>query len=84
MTRIRERVSTEEAIKRAQTLAGRKYVKASQFGYAIWPRNQFLNSQGAALAAGRILGIMKKRGLARWGSVDDDGFKDWGWEVFLQ
>lgn len=76
--RVRERVPLDEAVRRAVEFGdGRGPLKAHQFAYAVWPGAEFLNTQGAALAASRVIAELRRQKRVRWrrdGSV-------WGWEI---
>jgi len=68
--RVVDRVPIDIAVKRAMDTIrhnedfGRGTL-ANEIGYAVWPGAQFLHPQGAALAAGRIIGELKRRKLIR-------------------
>ena len=66
--RVGDRVPMDVAVERALDLLRLHYhrdVLASEIGYAVWPGSKFLDPQGAALAAGRIIGELRRRKLIR-------------------
>ncbi len=50
-------------IRAMQVLKDKGPILTGCAGEEIWPEKQFKNSQGAALAAGGVLGKLRKRGL---------------------
>ena len=81
MRRVKVPVPLEECKRRAMGwIKSRPHgymAKMSEFSAPIWPDTTFLNGQGAAAAASRIIGHLKRDGFIEW----DRDASNWGWRL---
>lgn len=71
-----------ERVQAAAELARQRPLRAAEIAFAVWPQRKFLTGQRAAMAAGRIIGEMKRRGLSRFSVYSPRlGVLYWGWAI---